>query len=433
LGLKLLYIVLDGLGDRPVEAFGGRTPLEAARTPNLDSLAERGITGVMYTVGRGIAPESDAAVLSILGYDPFKYHPGRGVVEAIGSDLAFEEGWLALRCNFATVRSDWEIVDRRCGRDLTSEESAELSDAINEAVRLESHPADFEFKSTIGHRAALVIRPRSGRLSANITNTDPAYAKAKGVGVVVAGGNRVLRCEPQDASEEAKASADLVNEFSRKSHELLEGHPVNLRREGRGKLKANALLLRDAGDSLPKFYDINEAFGKRFASLVDMPVERGIAKVTGMSMVPLPPPTEDLEGDLEVRLEAMLKALPEYDCFYMHIKGPDLPGHDGDCELKRSVIEAIDAHFFAGLLPRIDLSKAIICVTSDHSTPCSLKAHSDDPVPILVSGDGVGRDAVKRFGESYCRMGKLGLLERGTELLPRLISFMEPGRAAKRP
>ncbi len=431
--MKLLYIVLDGLGDRPVEVLGGRTPLEAAETPSLDWLAKRGINGAMYTVGRGIAPESDAAVISILGYDPFRHHPGRGVVEAIGSDMAFEEGWLALRCNFATIGSDLEIVDRRCGRDLTSHEAAELSRAINEAVKLESHPAAFEFKSTIGHRAVLVIRPKSGRLSANITNTDPAYAKIKGLGAAVAGGNRVLPCEPQDSSEEARASADLVNEFFRKSHEVLENHPVNLGRKGQGKLKANAILMRDASDSLPKFYDINGAFGKRFASLVDMPVERGIAKAAGMGIIPLPPPTEDLEGDLRVRLEAILSAMPAYDCLYIHIKGPDLPGHDGDCELKKAVIEAIDAHFFAKLLPSIDLSRTIICVTSDHSTPCSLKAHSDDPVPIVIAGDDIEGDGVEKFGETYCRAGRLGLLERGTELLPRLISLMGPGQAAKRP
>jgi 2,3-bisphosphoglycerate-independent phosphoglycerate mutase len=431
--LKLLYVVLDGLGDRPVEAFGGKTPLEAAETPHMDRLAKMGINGAMYTVGRGIAPESDAAVISILGYDPFRYHPGRGVVEAIGSDMAFEDGWLALRCNFATIKSDLEIIDRRCGRDLTSEEASELSRAINESVRLESHPATFEFKSTIGHRAVLVIRPKSGRLSANITNTDPAYVKVKGLGAAVAGGRRVLPCEPQDASEEARASAELVNEFFRKSHEILESHPVNLRREGQGKLKANAILMRDASDSLPRFYDINEAFGKRFASLVDMPVERGIAKAAGMAAIPLPPPTQDLKRDLEIRLGAMLEALPGYDCFYIHIKGPDLPGHDGDCELKRSVIEEIDAHFFAGLLAKVNLSKAIICVTSDHSTPCSLGAHSDDPVPIAIAGGGIRGDSVEKFGESYCRAGELGLLERGTELLPKLISLMGGDRAIRRP
>ncbi|MEM2225784.1 MAG: alkaline phosphatase family protein [Candidatus Bathyarchaeia archaeon] len=431
--MKLLYIVLDGLGDRPVEALGGRTPLEAAETPNMDYLAEKGINGAMYTVGKGIAPESDAAVISILGYDPFRYHPGRGVVEAIGSDMAFEEGWLALRCNFATIGPHLEIIDRRCGRDLTSHEAEELSRAINDAVRLESHPATFEFKSTIGHRAVLVIRPKSGRLSANITNTDPAYAKVKGLGAAIAGGNRVLPCEPQDSSKEARASADLVNEFFRKSHEVLESHPVNLAREERGKLKANAILLRDASDSLPKLYDINKAFGRRFASLVDMPVERGIAKATGMGMIPLPPPTDDLEEDLRVRLGAMLNALPEYDCFYIHIKGPDLPGHDGDCELKKAVIEAIDAHFFAKLLPKVNISETIICITSDHSTPCSLRAHSDDPVPIVIAGGGIEGDSVKKFGETYCKAGKLGLLERGSELLPRLISLMGPGRAIKRP
>ena len=141
--LKLIYIVIDGLGDLPIEELGGETPLEFAETPNLDWLAGKGKLGLMYTVGEGIAPESDVAVISILGYDPLKYHVGRGPIEAYGADLEMKDGDLALRCNFATLGPNRRIIDRRVGRTLTTEEASELSEAINREVKLESAPAEF--------------------------------------------------------------------------------------------------------------------------------------------------------------------------------------------------------------------------------------------------------------------------------------------------
>ena len=157
---KLLYVCLDGLGDDPIPAFDGRTPLEAAETPNLDALARRGRTGRVITVGPGIAPESDIGVFGILGYDPKEEHPGRGVLEAMGIGMDFRDGDLAYRINFATA--DWpEIVDRRVGRDLTSEESKALADEVNETLQLPG--ATFDLRATIEHRGALVIRTDDGQ------------------------------------------------------------------------------------------------------------------------------------------------------------------------------------------------------------------------------------------------------------------------------
>ncbi|MFW6117423.1 MAG: phosphoglycerate mutase, partial [Thermoproteota archaeon] len=179
---KLIYIIIDGLGDLPIEELGNRTPLEAAETPYMDLLAKNGRTGLMYTVKKGFAPESDVAAISVLGYDPFEYGTGRGVFEALGAGLSMEDGNLALRCNFATLGDGKEIIDRRVGRDLTSQEAEELSKAINQKVKLDSYPAEFEFKSTIDYRAALVIKSRNMPLSSKITNTDPAYTRADHLG-----------------------------------------------------------------------------------------------------------------------------------------------------------------------------------------------------------------------------------------------------------
>jgi 2,3-bisphosphoglycerate-independent phosphoglycerate mutase len=414
------------MGDLPTEEFGNLTPLEAAETPNMDFLAKNGKTGTMYTIGKGIAPESDVAVISILGYDPFKYSTGRGVLEAVGSDVKMKDGDLALRCNFATLGSGKEIIDRRAGRNLLTEEAKELSKTINKVVNLESYPVDFEFKSTIGHRGVLVIRSKKKPLSSNISNTDPAYSKVEGLGVAEEKVEMILKkCEPLDETEEANISAKLVNEFTEKSHKVLEEDKINKKRDAEGKLKANVILSRDAGHLLPKFFNISEKYGFRFISLTDMPVERGISKLAGMEMTALPPPSGDLEKDSVLRVKKLLELLPSYDCFYIHIKGPDEPGHDGDFERKTELIATIDKYFFGGLLEKIKLEENIICVTADHSTPCKLKGHSDDPVPLLIAGNKIKGDKVSKFSEKDCKKGSLGVLQHGTELMPKLISFLK--------
>jgi len=143
------------MGDLPTKEFGNKTPLEVAESPNLDFLARNGKNGLMYSVRKGVAPESDVAVISILGYDPFKYGTGRGVLEAVGAGIKVKDGDLALRCNFATLGENGELIDRRVGRSLTTKEAAELCKAVNKNVKLKSHVADFEFKNTVGYRGGL--------------------------------------------------------------------------------------------------------------------------------------------------------------------------------------------------------------------------------------------------------------------------------------
>ncbi|MEM3045844.1 MAG: alkaline phosphatase family protein [Candidatus Bathyarchaeia archaeon] len=424
--MRLVYVVIDGMGDLPIEELGGRTPLEAAETPNMDALAKRGRLGLMYSVAKGIAPESDVAVISILGYDPFRYETGRGPLEALGSGLTVKDGDLALRCNFATLAPDGRILDRRAGRDLTAEEAKRLAEAVNREVKLRVHPADFEFRATIGHRGALVIRSREGPLSGDITNTDPAYKKMEGVGVVDPNAAMVLQeCRPLRPTEAATVSAQLVNEFVEWSRRVLEEHEVNRRRAALGKPKANVVLTRDAGDRLPKLFNLGERYGLRFAALADMPVERAISQLAGMDSVELPPPSGNLAADCKLRAEKLLALWGLYDAFYLHIKGPDEPGHDGNHALKTQMIAMIDEAFFGNLLPSVKPEECLICVTADHSTPCKLKAHSDDPVPVLVSGGYIRPDGAGAFSEKECSRGSLGTLKHGTELMPKLVSFLE--------
>lgn len=426
--LKLIYIIIDGMGDRPIEELGGKTPLEAAETPHMDSLANKGKTGLMYTIGKGMAPESDVAVVSILGYDPFKYHVSRGALETVGAGLAMRSGDLALRCNFGTLAADnSSIIDRRAGRNLTQEEADELAQAVNEEVQLESYSVSLQIKSTAAYRAALVIRSEDGMmLSGNISNTDPAYKRINSVGVADLEAEMILKTSnPLDDTEEAKISAELVNEFTRKATPVLDQHDVNRRRVKEGKLKANVILSRDAGSMVPKFPLLSELYGLDFVCLADMNVERGISSLAGMSLVDLPLPSKNLESDCKLRIKKLFEVLPHYDAFYIHIKGPDEPGHDGDFNLKSELISIVDKHFVGEMLQHINLEDYIVCITADHSTPCKLKAHSDDPVPLLIAGNRLQADMVQRFSEKDCKMGELGVLTQGTELIPKLVNYLK--------
>src|SRR5712691_7782461 len=199
----LLYVCLDGLGDDPIPELDGRTPLEAADAPILDELARRGRTGTVVTAGPGIAPESDIGVFGILGYDPKEDHPGRGVLEVMGIGMDFHDGDLAYRVNFATAHGP-EIVDRRVGRDLESDEARALAEEVNRTVRLQG--ATFDLGATVEHRGVLVIRTDDGSaLSANVTNTDPAYRREGVMGTAVERYEpRLIRCEPLDGSGAAR-------------------------------------------------------------------------------------------------------------------------------------------------------------------------------------------------------------------------------------
>jgi 2,3-bisphosphoglycerate-independent phosphoglycerate mutase len=423
---RIVYVILDGLGDDPLDALGGKTPLEAARTPNLDSLATRGRNGYVTTVGEGIAPESDIAVFAILGYDPHEHHTGRGPLEAVGAGLEVNNGDLAYRVNFATVEKEgegWAILDRRVGRDLSSEEAHALADEVQEKVVLDG--AGFDFRATIGHRGVLVIRSNEGPLSAEVENSDPAYGRQGKLGVAKETfDNAVVHVTPvagQEDDDGAARAALLTNDWLAAAYDVLDASEVNVKRRNAGKLPGNFVLTRDGGDHLPDLVPFKEKFGPSMGCFVEMPVELGIARLTEMGIVEAPtgiPPEEQYPQWAEL----VLDAIEGYDGLYIHIKGPDVPAHDGDHEGKIASIELIDAAFFTPLLDRLDLRKSIVAVTADHSTSCARKAHTDGPVPLLVAGGSVGSDGVETYGETASRRGALGHLQ-GPEIMPNLVSL----------
>lgn len=416
---KLVYVLLDGVGDLPNPSLNELTPLQAARTPNLDKLVLNGCMGLVYTVGKGIAPESDAGVLSMLGYDISAGYVGRGPIEAIGESMEFGDGQLALRANFATIDHRGKILDRRAGRNLSSEEAYSLAQAINSGVVL-GGGASFQLKATLGHRCVLVIRLKGSNLSSEITNTDPAYIRRGGLGVAVGGTTmsmEVAKAVPTGPARGAIIAATLVNEFTQQSSEILVRHSVNTNRKREGKKPANVILLRDPGHLKPSFEPIDKKYGARFACLADMPVEKGVASVTGMELVKGGTPT-----DYRLKAELANRLLSRFSVIYVHIKGPDEPGHDGDANLKKEIIEDVDNGFFGELMGHISSEEVVVAVSADHSTPCTLRAHSDHPVPLLLSGNHVNRDKSCRFTERDGTIGSLGVL-RGPDVLRTILKL----------
>jgi len=404
----MVYVLLDGVGDLPHPNLVGKTPLDAASTPNLDRLAKNGTMGQVITVGKGIAPESDIAVFNMLGYK-FKHddYAGRGVVEAIGIGIDFKDGDLALRGNFATLNDDGVIIDRRAGRNIEKQDTEAVSNEIEEKIKFSDENATAIITPTIGHR--LVIRIRSDcTLSSNISNTDPAYVRVDGMGIARAVTDflKIEKCLPLDEESHTKLASKLVNELTEQSLDIMKKSKVNERRKENDKKLLNGILLRDAGNIYPKVTPINDLHSMKFSCIVDMPVEIGISKILKMK-------TYDAGGrtDYEEKAKVAAKAMDEQNAVYVHLKGPDEFGHDGDAQGKMENIEEIDKRFFGTLLDNIDSSKVAVIVSADHSTPCINKGHSADPVPLLISGDMVTNDDTQRFTEIEAKKGRIELID----------------------
>ncbi len=383
--MKGILVILDGLGDLPSKQLGDKTPLEAAEMPNLDFLANRGEMGYMYPVRPGFVPESDEAVVSIFGNELTS--SSRGQLEARGAGLKMMRGDLALRVNFSTIDSlkSGNIIDRRAGRTLTTEEAEILSKALNK-IKL---PCEFEFKSTIQHRAVLVLR---GGFSDNITGNDYVYSKGE-----MPTAEKIGTFSPLDEDENSVYAANILKEFVDKAYEVLDTHPVNEQRRKKGLMPANYLLMRGAGIEIPKL-----KFYKRWMAVTYMPLEKGFAKISGMTNFSFDYPKlknldvysslwEGLKEACRSSEKYLQKNHKDFDYAYIHIKETDLPGHDNKPSEKKRMLEYIDKTFFKFLAAFTPPNKIKVLVTGDHSTPCRMKAHSADPVPVLFYNQSVPR------------------------------------------
>lgn len=415
-------MLLDGVGDLPHPDLNGKTPLAAAVTPNLDKLAKNGAMGEVISVGKGIAPESDIAVFNMLGYK-FQHddYVGRGVIEAIGVGTDFKDGDLALRGNFSTLNGDGIIIDRRAGRKIERDDANTIAKEIEQKIKFSVPNTSVVVAPTIGHRVTVRIRCEGESLSSEITNTDPAYSRIAGMGIAKAVSDfmKIERCLPLSDSTSSKLTAKLVNEFTEQSLEIMKQSYVNKKRKQDGKKLLNSILLRDAGNRYPKATPINELHSMNFSCIVDMPVELGISEVLKMKAFEAGGLT-----DYEEKARVAAKAMETQNAIYVHLKGPDEFGHDGDAIGKMKNIEEIDKRFFGTLLDNVDTKKVSVMVSADHSTPCIIKAHSDDPVPILVSGESIKKDQTVRVTEEEAKKGSMGLLE-GSQVVKTCLQLIK--------
>ncbi len=406
---RILMIVLDGGGDRPVPELGGKTPLEAASTPNLDALAEMGINGLLHPIGPGIRAGSDTAHLSLFGYNPYEVYTGRGPFEAAGAGVMGKKGDVAFRCNFATVDDEGGITDRRAGR--IKEGTDMLASALD---GMEYEGIKMTVKAGTEHRAILLLH--GDNLSAAVSDVDPHEA-----------GEHFLKCEPLDDSLGARRTAEAVNYFVEESWHILRNHEVNLRRERGGKRPANILLPRGAG-IFPDIEEFGRKYRLRAAAITGVTLITGIARLLGMNVIDVEGATGGTDSDFSAKLTAAVSALEKNHFVFVNLKAPDIAGHDGDAPLKKEIFERIDAAFSVVRSAMEARDDIILAVTSDHSTPVSVMDHSGDPVPLIIAGNGVRPDDVAEFGERAAMKGGLGHMN-GRDLMPELLNLS--GRAEK--
>ncbi len=409
---KGLLVVCDGLGDRSVPSLNGKTPLEYANTPNLSALASKGIQGLVDVIGPGIIPGSDAGHLSLFGYRHEDYYTGRGPFEALGLGMKLKPSDVAFRCNFATIDSGGTVTDRRAGRYI--EEAKELASAVN-AIKLTAKPkVDFSFKESIEHRGVLVLSGSS--LSDKVSETDPHKE-----------GEKIRTCIPLDSSKSAKRTATIVNDFSRKALELLSNHPANQRRLEMGKPAANALLLRGPG-KVPHIPSILEKYRVRSACVAGIKLIKGVAEAVGMDIIEVPTATGGIETDFEAKAKATVRALKSYDFVFLHFKGTDVAGHDALVEAKVRYIENVD-RAIGDIFSSLGTKEGIVfALTADHATPVTVKEHTADPVPVLISADFLLSDGHNSFSERAAMHGGMSRLK-GLDLMPILMNYL--GRAPK--
>jgi 2,3-bisphosphoglycerate-independent phosphoglycerate mutase len=364
-GSKIIMLVIDGLGGLPDTATG-KTELETASTPFMDSLARKGICGMSDPVGPGITPGSGPGHLALFGYNPIEYTIGRGILAALGIGFNIQKNDLAARGNFCTIDSKGVITDRRAGR-ISTEKNAELC-ALLDGMKIGN--VEIFVRPVKEHRFLLVLRGDS--LSDEIDDTDPQKTG-------------MLPLLSKAKTDSSGSTAGLINEFSDKAKIILTEC-----------MPANMILLRGFS-MLPDIDTMSEIYKLNPAAIARYPMYKGLARLLGMKVY-------EVEGEIEEEMDVLSDHFNEHDFFFVHVKGTDSAGEDGDFARKVKVLEKVDF-----VISRLEeLNPDVIVITGDHSTPAVLKGHSWHPVPCLIKSEYCRPDSVKEFSEKACITGSLG-------------------------
>jgi 2,3-bisphosphoglycerate-independent phosphoglycerate mutase len=398
--MKKILVILDGASGLPIKNLNNKTPLESAKTPNLDFLAKNGKQGYMYPIDEKTIPGSDNSLIAIFQNNPKECK--RGIYETIGSNVKFKKGNLALRTNFGTIENikSKKVIDRRAGRTLTTQEANELSKTLNQKIKL---PCEFEFKSTVQHRGVLVLK---GKHSENISNIDNEWPNKKT--------NTFKFSKALDNSQISINTSNILNSFIEQSFQILKTHQTNKKRIQKGLLPANMLFTRGAGTQIPKLKQY-----KNWMSINSMPLEIGIAKLSGMKnfSFKLPPMKnidayknlyKSLNQSIKFSKKIIKKQNKNFTGCYIQFKETDIPGHDNKPIEKKNMLELLDKTFFSFLKKFAKKHNINVVITCDHSTPCNLKSHSHHPVPVLLYNPNQQPDKTTSFSEKQSKKGDLG-------------------------
>jgi 2,3-bisphosphoglycerate-independent phosphoglycerate mutase len=362
---KIVLMVADGLGGLPMEP-NGRTELESARTPNLDSLAREGVCGLSTPVLPGITPGSGPGHLGLFGYDPLEYRIGRGILEALGINFQVGPQDVAARGNFCTVGSGGLITDRRAGRPTT-----ERCQAMCRMLQEARVPGLEIFVEPVReHRFVVVFR--GDHLGDAVNDTDPQQTGLKPL-------------EAKGADADSIKTAHAVNAFVVEAARILKD-----------QAPTNMVTLRGFA-RYPKIRTMQDIYGVRPVAIAVYPMYRGLARLVGMEIA-------EAGSTLADQVETLRRLWSQFDFFFLHYKYTDSTGEDGNFPAKVEMIEHLDEE-----IPRIRaLNPDVLIVTGDHSTPSKLRSHSWHPVPTVLWSPSCRPDPVTEFGESYCLRGGLG-------------------------
>ncbi|MEH7390979.1 2,3-bisphosphoglycerate-independent phosphoglycerate mutase [Bacillus sp. JJ1474] len=401
---KVIMAIADGAGDRPHSLLGDKTPLEYARTPNLDRLAAEGITGMMDLISSGIPVGTDMGHLILFGYQPEDY-PGRGPIEALGIGMDVMPCDVVFRCNFATVDEEGTVVDRRAGR--IREKTEEIAQALD-GMELEDGVV-VHFKPATEHRAVLILR--GSGLSDKISDSDP---KAPNDGAPY------LIVEPLDSSEEAERTASILNQFLKKAHDILSSHPVNEERIAEGKLPANFILTRGAG-LMVHLEPIVQQLNMKGSCIAGESTVLGVAQLAGFKTITDRSMTGNIDTNIELKARLAIEEIANNDMVYVHMKAPDVKGHDNEPFEKARAIELFD--HMVGLIREQLPEDVYLALAADHSTPCEVGEHTGEPVPVAIYGPSIRRDRNLQYNELDCAYGGLGHIT-GNEFVRTLHGLM---------
>ena len=402
--MKHIIILGDGMADEPLADYGGKTPLQMAIKPNIDWLAKNGQTGRLITIPETMHPGSEIANMAVMGYDVEKVYEGRGVLEAASMGVELQPGELAMRCNLLTIEK--ELLKNHSAGHISSEEAAELIQFLNEKLSNEQ----ITFYPGVSYRHLLVVKNGIRDLECTPPHDVPG-TPFRDV-LVKAGKNQ------------AKSTVALLNDLIISSQELLESHPVNLRRKSIGKEPANSIWPWSPGHK-PAMPTLKEMLGVEKSAVISaVDLIQGIGVYAGMEVIKVEGATGLYNTNYEGKAQAAVDALKTNDFVYLHIEASDEAGHEGNVELKTRTIEYLDQRVVKYILEEIQKmdEPATIAILPDHPTPCALKTHTREPVPFLVYKHGMKPDSVEAYDEFSVKKGSFGLLK-GNEFIKRFLKI----------